>query len=453
LRLLILLPVVALLITGVALAAPTGPNRIAVYVEGADAKAIRKDIVRALPDSVSVVDEGKTEGALRAAGVKGHVTDFLSKEDQRKKTAAKLDKVAARLGAGSIVVASVPKGKSSRDILVMVVRGKNEILFDTVTIDATDGPASISYKWESFVAAAIPGSEAAESEKKEAVAKDEPEAASDRPPAPEEKKRSAPRDEDVTPERDSGAGAEAEPSKTAGYDRSLVVFGLAYDSMTRGFSFKDPVTSNLRPYDVANVPGVTASVELYPLARSHGPVLPDLGITARMARALPFDSNTSNGQGASTTWQEVEVGLRGRIHTGSAGTSPLLGLGLAYSSSVFDFDGSLAAADLPSADYKMMRAEFDGRIPFGSFAALAELDYLQVLDVSPLGDRFTHESVHGVGARAGFAARALPWLEGRLELRYDHIFYKMNPEPGDKYVAGGALDQRFSISAGGAAYF
>lgn len=444
-----------LFISSVAMAGGSDATRIAVYVEGNDAKNVRKDILGALPDSLTVVDEGKTEAALRASGVKGHVADMLSKEDKRKKAAPKLSKAAARLGAETILVASVSKGKGDRDIAVLVVHGKNDVAFDTVSIEAKDGPASKAYKWESFVAASVTSSTEAATEKK---------AAAEPPPEPKPKK-----EEEAPPEKEQIEAPENatdakeperdEPSERSErgveekYDRALAVIGVAYDSGTRGFSYKDPVTSNLRPYNVTNTPGIAASLELYPLAGSRKAVLSDLAIAARMSRAFAFDSNTTNGQSVSTTWQDVEVGLRGRIHTGRAGHSPLLGGGVAFASSVFDFGSSTAARDLPSAHYEMLRLEFDGRIPFGAFAALAELSYLQVFDAAPMSDRFPHEGVHGVGGRIGLAARALPWLEGRLDFRYDHIFYKMFPEVGDTYVAGGALDQRLAISLGAFVYF
>jgi hypothetical protein len=70
-----------------------------------------------------------------------------------------------------------------------------------------------------------------------------------------------------------------------------------------------------------------------------------------------------------------------------------------------------------------------------------------------MSDRFSRASVQGVGGRIGVAARALSWLEGRLEFKYDHMFYKLSPEPGDAYVAGGALDQRLAITVGAYVFF
>lgn len=449
---------IASLVTGVALAANPDPNRVVVYVEGTDAKFVRQDILSALPDSMKVADQNKTEAALQGAGVKGHLADVLSDEEKRKKVAPKLAKVATKLGAGAILVANVPKSKGERDIAVLVVRDNTEVSFETVTVGKKEGSGSRATKWQALFAATLEPTSAApqpepapEPEPVAKKAKKEKKEKTDEPPAreePEEKKEAL-----REPERDGGAAEPSAKRTKKQFDYATMVVGVAYDSGTRGFSYKDPVTNNLRPYDVANTPGIAASLEVYPLARSKGAILPDLALTGRMARAFGFDSGTSSGQDVATTWQDVEIGLRGRIHTGTAGKAPLLGAGVAFVSSVFDFGSSAAARDLPSARYKMLRLELDGRIPIESFAVLVGASYLPVFGAAPMSDRFSRASIQGVGARIGVAARALSWLEGRLEFKYDHLFYKLSPEPGDAYVAGGALDQRLAITVGAYAFF
>jgi hypothetical protein len=451
----ILSALVVLLGASRALAAAPDPNRVVVYVEGTDAKYVRQDILSALPDTMKVADLAKTEAALKAAGIKGRLPDVLEDEGQRKKVAPKLAKVATRLGAAAILVANVPKRKGDRDIAVLVVRDKTEVSFETVTIGKKEGSGSRATKWQSLFAATLESDAAPEPERAsqpEPVAKKEKteEAPAREEPReePEEKKEAV-----REPERDSGAEEAPAKHPKEKYDHAMAVVGVAYDAGTRGFSYKDPVTNNLRPYNVTNTPGIAASLEVYPLARSKSAILPDLALTGRMARAFAFDSGTSSGQDVATTWQDVEIGLRGRIHTGTAGKAPLLGAGIAFVSSVFDFGSSPAARDLPSARYKMLRLEFDGRIPIDRFAVLVGASYLPVFSAAPMTDRFPRASTQGVGGRLGVAARALPWLEGRLELKYDHFFYRLSPEPGDAYVAGGALDQRLAITAGAYAFF
>jgi hypothetical protein len=39
-------------------------------------------------------------------------------------------------------------------------------------------------------------------------------------------------------------------------------------------------------------------------------------------------------------------------------------------------------------------------------------------------------------------------FEARLWLDYARWFYDMNPEPGDAYVAGGALDEMLTVLVG-----
>jgi hypothetical protein len=445
--------IAALLVSGFVFAAAPDPNRVVIYVEGTDAKFVRQDILSALPDSMKVADQAKTEAALSGAGIKGQLPEVLADEGKRKKVAPKLAKIATKLGAGGILVANVPKSKGDRDIAVLVVRDKTEVSFETVTIGKKEGSGSRATKWQTLIAATLESAEPEpEPEPKPEPKKVAKASKAEEPPPPAEEpveeKRAA-----REPERDAGAAEPPAKHPKSKYDQALIVAGVAYAAGTRGFSYTDPVTNNLRPYDVANRPGIAASLEIYPLARSKNAILPDLALTGRMTRAFAFDSSTTGGQGASTTWQDVEIGLRGRIHTGTAGKAPLIGVGAAFASSVFDFGSTAVARDLPSVRYKMLRLEVDGRIPIDSFAILAAASYLPVLDAAPMNDRFSRASIRGVGGRLGVAARALPWLEGRLEFRYDHIFYKLLPEPGDAYVAGGALDQRLAITLGAYAFF
>jgi hypothetical protein len=101
----------------------------------------------------------------------------------------------------------------------------------------------------------------------------------------------------------------------------------------------------------------------------------------------------------------------------------------------------------------MLRAQVDARIPISSFAVLLGASYMHVLDAQPMNERLPNERVQGVGAHVGAAYRVLPWLEARLDARYDRMFSSLRPAPGDNYVAGGALDQYLSLNLGGAAIF
>jgi hypothetical protein len=184
--------------------------------------------------------------------------------------------------------------------------------------------------------------------------------------------------------------------------------------------------------------------------------LKNLGLSGKFVRSFGLDSATSDQQKVDTKWQRFEIGLRYRILTGAAGKAPLLGAGIHYASSTFEFSnppGTALADQLPSATYKVLRVGVDGRVPFEPFALMFGVSYLPVLSVAPMGDRFPHESVAGVGADLGAAMRVAPWLEARLSTHYDRLFYKLHPEPGETYIAGGALDQYLSLNVGASAIF
>jgi hypothetical protein len=428
----------ALFAPGIAHAAEV--SRVAVYFEGKGAAAERAALISALPDRIAVVDATQTDEALRKAGLHGKLSTLLAKEDRRKRASRALDKATKSLGADAILVGTVQKTKGDRDVPVLVVRRGGEADFETVSFLKKDSEDARAAKWTSFVGVAFPAPPEPEAEPKTGD--------TDATPPPTVEPTAS--ESQSAPERDAGNLPSTEERARQRTDHALATVGIAYDSGYRSFTFNDPVTGNLRPYHVGGTPGIFVSTELYPLARTNLTIARDLGVVVRFSRAFAFDSSTSDGGKSTTTWQELEAGLRYRIRTGKSLSAPLLGVGVSYVNSSFEFDqsGNVAAAELPGARYGMLRGAFDARVPIGPVALLAEASYLQVLSVDPVSTRFPRESVHGVGGRLGAAVPLLPWLEARLEARYDRLFYKLNPEPGDAYVAGGALDQHFSITAG-----
>jgi hypothetical protein len=89
----------------------------------------------------------------------------------------------------------------------------------------------------------------------------------------------------------------------------------------------------------------------------------------------------------------------------------------------------------------------------GALSVYAAASYLGVLSTGPLGTYFTRARVGGVEGRAGAAYTLARGVELSLEASYTRFFYSLNPQPGDAYVAGGALDQLLRGSLGVAYLF
>jgi hypothetical protein len=247
-------------------------------------------------------------------------------------------------------------------------------------------------------------------------------------------------------------GVQSEPTgepREGGRATALAFVRAAFEMGSRNFSYVDRLTPTLRPYTVSAAPLAVVEGELYPLARSGTPILKDLGATLDYAMALGLSSSDSTGTPVSTSWNAFDAGLRERI---PIGRSVLLGVHAGYGENAFQFSGALkSTAELPGVRYRFVRGGADGRLDLGLVALYAYASYLDVLDAGPVGAYFSRATIGGVEGRFGVTKAIGRSVELSLEVAYTRFFYTLNPQPGDAYVAGGALDQ-MAFGSLGAAY-
>jgi hypothetical protein len=242
------------------------------------------------------------------------------------------------------------------------------------------------------------------------------------------------------PDSDMG-GADQGPARTGDITRAsaLASVGVAFAGGSRDFSYVDRLTPTLRPYNLSAAPLAAIDAELYPAARTDTPVLKDLGATVDYAQAFGLSSSDSAGTPVSTSWSAFDLGLHQRIHVGSA---VLLGLHAGYGEIDYSFKGALATtAELPGVQYRFVRGGLDARVSMGRLSFYGYGSYLDVLSTGLVGTYFGRASVGGVEGRVGVAHTLGRAFEASLEFAYTRFFYTLNPQPGDPYVAGGALDQ------------
>lgn len=245
----------------------------------------------------------------------------------------------------------------------------------------------------------------------------------------------------------------AEPAsapREGGRDAAIGSVRVAMETGARDFTYVDRLTTTLRSYSLFAAPLVHADAELYPLARTGAPVLKDVGVTFDYAMAFGLSSSDSAGASVKTTWSFFDVGARERIHAGSW----LLGLHAGYGEMTYSFGGALeTTAELPGVQYRFVRGGADARVALGPLSVYGSGSYLYVLSTGPLGTYFTRASVGGIEGRVGVARALGHGFEISLEFAYTRFFYTLNPQPGDAYVAGGALDQMAFGSLGVAYVF
>jgi hypothetical protein len=146
--------------------------------------------------------------------------------------------------------------------------------------------------------------------------------------------------------------------------------------------------------------------------------------------------------------------VRYRIVAGDKPTSPLIGLEATYGGWKFDFAGTdIVVAELPSVDYKYVRAAGDARLPIGPAAITLGAGYMNIMKAGKFAEKFPHATMGGVDAKIGVSYGLMPWLEARAGFVYTRIFASMHSELGDAAVAGGAIDQYFTGNVGLSAVF
>ncbi len=233
---------------------------------------------------------------------------------------------------------------------------------------------------------------------------------------------------------------------------SLASLGVRMEGGSRHFSYNQRVdgagnTTALRPYDLFVAPVVKIEGDVYPFRGLRVPGLQGLGAEGSFAMAFGLSSQDEEGNHVSTSWDAFDFGLRERL---PIGPSFVLGIDAGYGDTSFTFQNPSPMTEaLPSVHYEYLRAGLDGRYTIhGDLSISASFGYRDVMSTGDFGGLFPRASVGGVDASLGVAEQVAKGLELSLEIEYARFFYSLQPQPGDQYVAGGALDEMASLSLG-----
>jgi hypothetical protein len=276
------------------------------------------------------------------------------------------------------------------------------------------------------------------------------------PPAPESSAKpelspeapSQPALADEQPSPDEVALGRREAKRLA-LGRSLVAVWVGAGVANRRFRYSDPVGYELAPYRLPVAPMADFGVEAYPAASSDVPALRDLGIVAHVSRGFAFDSTTPQGVTLETSWTRFGGELRQRLIFPSAHRLEL-GVSIGADASYFGMRAkSPVPALLPASRTVALRFGVDARQrAFWRVSALAGFGYLLTTTRGEIYDNFREPRVQGVDADLGLAVELGSGFEARLSGRYTRYFASFNPVLGDRYVAGGALDEQLQGGLG-----
>lgn len=252
------------------------------------------------------------------------------------------------------------------------------------------------------------------------------------------------RDKPATEQRASdkpvAAPVEAKPGERS--EEATLLVRPSAGVAGRHFGYADGLSRGLRSYDVPVTPTLGLGAELYPARTLAG--LGGLGLFVDYMEAVGLVSERG-GEPANAVWRRFDVGVRYRLNVGRGW---LLGGRVAYGGSEFHHDGSTRLDTAPvDASYRMLRGGLDARVQVGALAVVAGVDGIKPGDLGPLAVRFPRAEGLGLAARAGVAMRPFRHIELGAQAAYERLAFQLNPEPGDKNVAGGALDEHWRLEA------
>ena len=418
-------------------AAATTNHRVAVFVDGPDGRPLTAELTAAMPSNVTVIDSSK----LLAALSKRHVKKLAAALTQAKRRDALVDKlagIASEAGADMVVLGGQDEDEGDVELIVLT-SDKPEVSMDERV--PTNDEAERDARFKTLLQTTLGAGEA------------DPEA----PAAPP----------DPPPIPDDHAEPKA-PQRTFATDLISGFVGLDFGG--RQLHYRDRVSNDsLRPYDLPSgiplpvAPGLAASAEIFPLASTGWSAARDIGLSARGAYNIV--SSKVGDVTPTTRWFSWEFNVRGRLLLGARETANVIGLEAGLGRQAFKLSAPGAVQDiLPSVDYYYWRLGADDRVPLGVASLIFGAAYRHlesrrgpsgdtVLAAGLFGEHFPHASIAGLDCKLGVAVPLARAIEARILLNYVRYWSSLHPEPGDPYVARGALDLFINADIGIAAAF
>lgn len=201
----------------------------------------------------------------------------------------------------------------------------------------------------------------------------------------------------------------------------------------RRLRWNDDLDQVLRRYDLAaNAVGVSVGVR--PVGGVKGLWV---GVDGELVVGVK-GSRTTDGTEYGTSGSEVVAGVGYGVRVAGAD----LAVSAAYGEQRFSIDDEMMIEELvPDVTYRYARGGLDARVPMGGrWTLLARGGWRQLIDVGEMKEWFPRQSGNGIDASVGAGVRITKWLGAYARADVRHYFFAMNPEPGDEWIAGGAVD-------------
>jgi hypothetical protein len=213
-------------------------------------------------------------------------------------------------------------------------------------------------------------------------------------------------------------------------------------SSVRRLFFRDRITPNLGGWQSGALALGGISVQAYP-ATGRLLFVDDIGAYGSYARSLKSRTLTADSTLAFST-QEIawELGLRWRAMSEGRERGAV---SIGYGSLRHDFGNArLPGFLLPAGTIQYWRPGLEGRLSLGPVMLGAGAAYLLIVRQDFLSTYFPRASKGGLEGTIR-ASMDVGKVALTLSGKYQRFFYSLHPQPYDPYVAGGALDELFTV--------
>jgi hypothetical protein len=401
-----------------------------------------------------VVDAPAPVKALLTAALKKKFTPVPSKKPMSEDPGAGEVKQTVRDAGGiAVVTARVNNGVWT----VMVLNGADGSPLEQFRFNA---PAkkkplkALPKGTDARLAKALADARAPGKESKKPEPEPEPEKAPEPEPVAEPVKRAEPvrevrevRDEPRRSRREEPVEVvksddEAVPEPTPREKPPALRAGVGGRAFTRRFFYKADIRNALSKYSLPIGPAALIEADWFPAAHFMKGPATSIGLSFGLSYAFGINSVASDKTSYGTSANRVRIGLIGRFEFGRIELQPQLGWALqTYSIAV----GAMGASkpNIPDVAYSAIRFGLGTRIKVaGPLSISAGFAYDLPLSTGEIGSKayFPRASVGGLDTNLGLVVGVTPSIELRVGIDYIRYWYSMNPEIGDPYIAGGALD-------------
>ncbi len=216
--------------------------------------------------------------------------------------------------------------------------------------------------------------------------------------------------------------------------------GLGFAGMARDYTYRDDIFEDLAKYRLPFGPLPSAQLEFFPAAFFTSGVAAHFGVAGSFNYLVGVSSKVGDVR-FQTTSMRVHGSLIGRIPLGVLEVQ----LGVGYALQTFSIATSAPGAtrpNIPNVSFSGVRPSLGASVHFTPVFHLHFGGAYQVLlTKGEFGTFFPQSTGGGADVWVGVGVRPISHFEIRLQGEYGRYFFTLNPEVGDPYVAGGALDQ------------